>query len=81
METNSLLLLYDDAQSIYRKTSGLGFTLSSVGVQAKCRSRPLSALPVAALYLDSLGSTGRGAAGRYRPRSRLYLFFSSAAWM
>lgn len=37
-ETNSLLLLYDDAQSIYRKTSGLGFSLSSVGVQAKGRT-------------------------------------------
>ena len=34
-ETNSLLLLYDDAQSIYKKKSGLGFTLSSVGIQAK----------------------------------------------
>jgi len=37
-DTNSLLLLYDDAQSIYRKTAGLGFTLSSVGVQAKGRT-------------------------------------------
>ena len=37
-ETNSLLLLYDDAQSIYKKTSGLGFTLSSVGVQAQGRT-------------------------------------------
>ncbi len=37
-ETNSLLLLYDDAQSIYKKNSGLGFSLSSVGVQAKGRT-------------------------------------------
>lgn len=35
---NSLLLLYDDAQSIYKKKSGLGFTLSSVGIQAKGRT-------------------------------------------
>ena len=38
--TNSLLLLYDDAQSIYRR-SGLGFSLSSVGVQARGRTRIL----------------------------------------
>ena len=37
-ETNSLLLLYDDAQSIYKKQSGLGFTLSSVGIQAQGRT-------------------------------------------
>ena len=37
-ETNSLLLLYDDAQSIYKKQNGLGFTLSSVGIQAKGRT-------------------------------------------
>ncbi len=36
--TNSLLLLYDDAQSIYKKKSGLGFTLSSVGIQAQGRT-------------------------------------------
>ena len=36
-ETDSLLLLYDDAQSIY-KDKGLGFTLSSVGVKAKGRT-------------------------------------------
>src|SRR5690606_4298429 len=29
-DTNSLLLLYDDAQAIYKKKSGLDFTLSSV---------------------------------------------------
>jgi hypothetical protein len=40
-ETNSLLLLYDDAQSIYKKSSGLGFTLSSVGVQAQGRTTVL----------------------------------------
>jgi len=37
-DSNSLLLLYDDAQSIYKKNRGLGFTLSSVGVQAKGRT-------------------------------------------
>lgn len=37
-ENNSLLLLYDDAQSIYKKSSGLGFTLSSVGIQAQGRT-------------------------------------------
>lgn len=37
-ESNSLLLLYDDAQSIYKKRSGLGFSLSSVGIQAQGRT-------------------------------------------
>ncbi len=36
--TDSFLLLYDDAQSIYRKKSGLGFSLSSVGVKAAGRT-------------------------------------------
>ncbi len=35
--TNSLLLVYDDAAAIFRR-SGLGFTLSSVGVQARGRT-------------------------------------------
>ncbi|MEE2730753.1 MAG: 3'-5' exonuclease [Pseudomonadota bacterium] len=39
-ETNTLLLLYDDAQSIYHR-SNLGFTLSSVGVQARGRTTVL----------------------------------------
>ena len=38
--TNSLLLLYDDAQSIYRRND-LGFSLSSVGVQARGRTKIL----------------------------------------
>lgn len=38
--TDSLLLLYDDAQSIYRRNS-LGFSLSSVGVQARGRTKIL----------------------------------------
>ena len=38
--TNSLLLLYDDAQAIYRR-NGLGFSLSSVGVQARGRTKIL----------------------------------------
>ncbi len=37
-DTNSLLLLYDDAQSIYRKRSALDFSLSSVGIQARGRT-------------------------------------------
>ena len=37
-DTNSLLLLYDDAQSIYKKQSGLGFSLASVGIQAQGRT-------------------------------------------
>ena len=40
-ETNSLLLLYDDAQSIYNKKSQLDFSLSSVGVQARGRTTVL----------------------------------------
>ena len=40
-DTNALLLLYDDAQSIYKKSTGLGFTLSSVGVQAQGRTTVL----------------------------------------
>ncbi|MEO8247876.1 MAG: 3'-5' exonuclease [Burkholderiales bacterium] len=35
--SNSLLLLYDDAQSIYKKNRGLGFTLKSVGIEASGR--------------------------------------------
>lgn len=37
-DTNSLLLLYDDAQSIYKKKSGLKFSLASVGIQAQGRT-------------------------------------------
>lgn len=37
-ETNSLLLLYDDAQSIYGRNRTLDFSLSSVGVQARGRT-------------------------------------------
>ncbi|MEM9480472.1 MAG: 3'-5' exonuclease [Verrucomicrobiota bacterium] len=36
--TDSFLLLYDDAQSIYRKGSGLDFSLSSVGIKAAGRT-------------------------------------------
>ncbi len=38
LESNSVMLLYDDAQSIYKSRSGLGFSLSSVGIQAKGRT-------------------------------------------
>lgn len=37
-DSNSLLLLYDDAQSIYKSRAGLGFSLSSVGIQAQGRT-------------------------------------------
>lgn len=37
-ETDSLLLLYDDAQSIYDNKTKLDFTLSSVGIQARGRT-------------------------------------------
>ena len=37
-ETNSLLLLYDDTQSIYKRSSGLGFSLKDVGIEAKGRT-------------------------------------------
>lgn len=37
-EHDSLLLLYDDAQSIYQKKSPLHFTLSSVGIKAQGRT-------------------------------------------
>jgi hypothetical protein len=37
-EKDPLLLLYDDAQSIYQKKSGLSFSLSSVGIQARGRT-------------------------------------------
>jgi superfamily I DNA/RNA helicase len=37
-ESNSLLLLYDDMQSIYKRSSGLGFTLKDVGIEAQGRS-------------------------------------------
>lgn len=36
--TNSLLLLYDDAQSIYKKKNTLDFSLASVGIQAQGRT-------------------------------------------
>lgn len=37
-ETNSLLFLYDDAQSIYNRRSELDFSLASVGVSARGRT-------------------------------------------
>ncbi|MFK5950527.1 MAG: 3'-5' exonuclease [Methylococcales bacterium] len=36
--TDSLLMLYDDAQSIYKNRTALGFSLSSVGIQAQGRT-------------------------------------------
>ena len=42
-ETDSLLLLCDDAQSIYKKRSGLCFSLSSVGIRARGRMAILKA--------------------------------------
>lgn len=40
-EEGSLLLLYDDAQSIYRSKKPLDFSLSSVGIQARGRTTVL----------------------------------------
>jgi len=40
-ESSSLLLMYDDAQSIYRKNRGLGFSLKSVGIHAQGRTTVL----------------------------------------
>jgi len=40
-ETNSLLVLYDDAQSINRSTSRLGFSFADVGIQARGRTTVL----------------------------------------
>lgn len=37
-DTDSLLLLYDDAQSIYKKQGTLDFSLSSVGIKARGRT-------------------------------------------
>jgi hypothetical protein len=37
-ETESLLLVYDNAQSIYRKRSPLGFSFSSAGIMARGRT-------------------------------------------
>ena len=37
-EEGQLLLLYDDAQSIYSKKNQLGFSLASVGIQARGRT-------------------------------------------
>jgi hypothetical protein len=37
--THSLLLLYDDAQSIYRRSGKMGFSLKSVGINAVGRGR------------------------------------------
>ena len=37
-DSNSLLLLYDDTQSIYKQKNGLGFVLKDVGIEAQGRS-------------------------------------------
>lgn len=37
-ESNHLLLLYDDAQSIYKTRKNLGFSLASVGIKAQGRT-------------------------------------------
>jgi len=37
-DEGSLLLLYDDAQSIYKKNKAMDFSLSSVGIQARGRT-------------------------------------------
>jgi superfamily I DNA/RNA helicase len=64
-DTNSLLVLYDDAQSIYNGTKKLRFSFSSVGVQAKGRTTILKLnyrntkeiLAVARAFADDLLSS------------------------
>ncbi|MBX9798522.1 MAG: NERD domain-containing protein [Burkholderiaceae bacterium] len=64
-DTNSLLVLYDDAQSIYNGPKKLRFSFSSVGVQAKGRTTILKLnyrntaeiLAVARAFADDLLST------------------------
>lgn len=64
-ETNSLLVLYDDAQSIYSGSKKRRFSFSSVGVQAKGRTTILKLnyrntaeiLSVARAFADELLST------------------------
>ena len=40
-ESDQILLMYDDAQAIYGRKSGLAFSLSSVGINAKGRTKIL----------------------------------------
>lgn len=40
-QERSLLLMYDDAQSLYRRERGLNFSLASVGIQAQGRTSVL----------------------------------------
>lgn len=64
-DTNSLLVLYDDAQSIYNGPKKLRFSFSSVGVQAKGRTTILKLnyrntaeiLSVARAFADDLVSS------------------------
>jgi len=64
-DTNSLLVLYDDAQSIYNGPKKLSFSFSSVGIQAKGRTTVLKLnyrntaeiLSVARAFADDLLST------------------------
>lgn len=61
-ESNSLLVLYDDAQSIYSPTKKLRFSFSSVGIQAQGRTtilklnyrNTLEVLAVARAFADDL---------------------------
>lgn len=65
-DTDSLLVLYDDAQSIYKKKNTLGFSLSSVGVRARGNTTILKLnyrntaeiCAVAHAFADDLFSTG-----------------------
>lgn len=64
--TDSLLVMYDDAQSIYKGRNTLGFTFSSVGIQAKGRTTILKLnyrntaeiFAVARAFADELFSAG-----------------------
>ena len=79
-DTNSLLVLYDDAQSIYNGPKKLRFSFSSVGIQAKGRTTILKLnyrntaeiLSVAYAFADDLlspGDTGEDQAPTVQPTS------------
>jgi hypothetical protein len=67
-DTNSLLVLYDDAQSIYNRPKKLRFSFSSVGIQAQGRTTILKLnyrntaeiLAVASAFADDLLSPSAG---------------------
>ena len=76
-ETNSLLVLYDDAQSINRRKARLGFSFAEVGIQARdqlsAKEAEEDAIPLVAP--QSTGRSGslpelRSFAGGFEARCR-----------